>query len=243
MEPGAERRDVLPGIQVLRAVAALMVVIHHAELGTVMGFALGARHLFLVGSAGVDVFFVISGFIMLVSSRRLFGTKGAPATFLMRRVIRIVPLYWAMTTVYVAGFLLAPSLLGRSVSAGTMATSYAFWPHLGLDGTFHPILVVGWTLNYEMFFYALFAVAVLLQRGRAVILLTAALVAVVVLRALVGGPTSPLAFWGEPIVLEFIAGILVGLAYEYRLLLPRRIAGAAIVAGSSAFLAQLSTLR
>jgi exopolysaccharide production protein ExoZ len=239
MEPGAERRDVLPGIQVLRAVAALMVVIHHAELGTVIGFGLDLPYLFLVGSAGVDVFFVISGFIMLVSSRRLFGRPDAPATFLMRRVIRIAPLYWAVTTVYVAGFLLVPGWLGRSVSGGTMAASYLFWPHLGLDGTFHPVLVVGWTLNYEMFFYALFALAVLFPRERAVLVVSLALAAFVLLRSIVVMPTWPLAFWGEPIVLEFAAGLLVGLAYERRLLLPPWLATVAFGAGAAAFLAQL----
>ena len=230
---------VLPGVQVLRAVAALMVVLHHAELGLLLGFGLPRPAAFGVGSAGVDVFFVISGFIMLVSSRRLFGAEGGARTFLMRRLIRIVPLYWAVTTIYVAAFLLVPAAFDRTVSGGTMLASYLFWPHVGQDGTMHPALVVGWTLNYEMFFYVLFALAVGLPRHSAVRAVVAALAATVILAAATAGRLPPLAFWGEPIVLEFAAGIGLGLAYERRACLPLPVAVAAVGAAIIAFAWQI----
>ena len=231
--------SILPGVQVLRALAALMVVLHHAELNVLLGFGFAGPPRFLVGSAGVDVFFVISGFIMLVSSRRLFAARGASATFLLRRLIRIVPLYWAVTSVYVVGYLLAPGALGRPVSVGTALASYLFWPHVGPDGTTHPVLVVGWTLNDEMFFYALFAAAVALPRGRAVLLVTGALLATVALGASVGSSLPALAFWGEPIVLEFAAGIALGLAYERRAFVPRPLAILGVCAALAAFVGQV----
>ncbi|MET0430390.1 MAG: acyltransferase, partial [Microvirga sp.] len=86
-------------VQVLRALAALSVAFLHAQhdaltlagrAGTVL--ALPDR---LPWMAGVDVFFVISGFIMVYSSRDLFARPGGPAVFLARRVARVVPLYWA----------------------------------------------------------------------------------------------------------------------------------------------------
>lgn len=231
--------SILPGVQVLRAVAALMVVLHHAELSVLLGFGFARVPILLVGSAGVDIFFVISGFIMLVSSRRLFGAPGGARTFLLRRLIRIVPLYWAVTSIYVAAFLFAPAALGRAVSGATMAASYLFWPQVGLDGTFHPVLVVGWTLNYEMFFYALFALAVALPQPRAVLVVTVGLLAVVALAKLSGPPSSPLAFWGEPIVLEFAAGIALGLAYERRLFVPITVAILVACVAAATFVAQI----
>ena len=241
MERSAGGR-ILPGVQVLRALAALMVVVHHAELGVLLGFGIAREPLLLVGSAGVDVFFVISGFIMLVSSRRLFGTPGASRTFLGRRLIRIVPLYWAVTSLYVAAFLLAPAALGRAVSGGTMAASYLFWPHVGLDGTVLPVLVVGWTLNYEMLFYALFAVAVTLPRTGAVAAVTSALVAIVSLASAgLGALARPLAFWGDPIVLEFAAGIALGLAFERGWRLPFPAALLAVASGAVVFLWQIGS--
>ena len=235
----AASTQVLPGLQVLRAVAALMVVIHHAELSLVLGFGLPRTHALLVGSAGVDVFFVISGFIMLVSSRRLFGRPGGGTTFLKRRLIRIVPLYWAVTTIYVLAILLFPALLHRTVTSTTMVASYLFWPHLGADGTMHPALVVGWTLNYEMFFYVLFALAVTLPQKTAVRAVIGALATTVVFAGVAGHAFPPLAFWGEPIVLEFAAGILLGLAYERGIRVPRWLAAAAIAAVVVAFAWQI----
>ena len=238
-EPVGTSTQVLPGLQVLRAVAALMVVLHHAELSLVLGFDLPRTHALLVGSAGVDVFFVISGFIMLVSSRRLVGQPGGGTTFLKRRLIRIVPLYWAVTTIYVLAVLLVPQALHRTVSYGSMLASYLFWPHLNHDGTMHPALVVGWTLNYEMFFYVLFALAVTLPRKTAVRAVIGGLAATVVLAGVAGHAFPPLAFWGEPIVLEFAAGIVLGLAYERGIRVPRWLAAAAIVAVVAAFAWQI----
>ncbi|HMO30521.1 acyltransferase [Enterovirga sp.] len=229
------RAAILPGIQVLRAVAALMVVLHHAELSVLLGFGFASPPMLLGGSAGVDIFFVISGFIMLVSSRRLFAAPGGSATFLKRRLIRIVPLYWAVTSIYVAAFLFAPAALGRPVSGGTVLASYLFWPRLGLDGTFHPILVVGWTLNYEMFFYALFTMAVALPQRSAVLLVTGALAATVGLATALGASLPPLAFWGEPLVLEFAAGIALGIAYERGAFVPRPAAGLVVTIALALF--------
>ncbi len=90
-------------IQILRAVAALAVVALH--VGHEGATRLGPRNPlpdFSVGAAGVDLFFVISGFIMVYASDTLFARAGAPATFFTRRLARIVPLYWAATAAAVA---------------------------------------------------------------------------------------------------------------------------------------------
>src|SRR6478609_4729014 len=92
----------LLSVQMLRALAAAMVVLHHIQLNLALGFGLPeALPNLAVGSAGVDIFFGISGFVMVISSDRLFARPGAAKTFITRRLIRIVPLYWAVTSIYV----------------------------------------------------------------------------------------------------------------------------------------------
>lgn len=90
----------LPGIQALRALAASAVLVAHTGGEFEQHLSLpGLGPNFGVGSAGVDLFFVISGFVMVYSSERLFGDRASFRTFLTRRAIRIVPLYWTMTSV------------------------------------------------------------------------------------------------------------------------------------------------
>jgi exopolysaccharide production protein ExoZ len=92
-------------IQVLRALAALMVALGHLQheaLTLAAAKTNGFSPVFLgLSGVGVDLFFVISGFVMVFGSRKLFGEPGAAATFMARRVARIVPLYWLMTSLFV----------------------------------------------------------------------------------------------------------------------------------------------
>jgi peptidoglycan/LPS O-acetylase OafA/YrhL len=235
----AEPKAALPRlveIQVLRAVAALMVAAHHA-LHEAGGVALRAGTTAPVPSpvwaAGVDLFFVISGFVMVHASRDLFGTTGAARVFLARRVARVVPLYWLVTAVYLGIALAAPAVLnGDVLDPVFVAASFAFWPMARPDGLVQPLYSLGWTLNYEMWFYALFALAVALPRARAVAAAALALAASVVLGRLVALP-QPLAFWAEPIVLEFAFGLGLGLARAHGLVLPAGIRLALAAAGAA----------
>ena len=202
-------------IQVLRAIAALAVAVLHAQyeagLLAEAGGATFRPSRLLPWEAGVDVFFVISGFVMVFASRRLFAEPGARAVFLIRRIARVVPLYWLTTSVYLALALAAPALVNGTPTPGYVLASYLFVPAARPDGTVQPLYSLGWTLDYEMFFYLLFAIALSL-RARAAVM--AVLVALGLLVAMVGVVNSPvpLAFWGDPIVLEFGVGMLLGLA-------------------------------
>src|ERR1700733_8304140 len=132
----------LLSIQILRAVAALSVMITHLWWGLFTPD-------FFLGAVGVDLFFVISGFIMVYVSEPLFGQKSSPTTFFVRRVVRIVPLYWMITVAILIG--------GHSLGLRPNTTwlnivgSFMFIPTTHADGTTEPVLLVGWTLNYEMF--------------------------------------------------------------------------------------------
>lgn len=218
----------LETLQVLRALAAAMVVLVHCLANfTMLGFEKPALRL----GAGVDVFFVISGFVMVHASQRFFGRADGPRAFLVRRLVRIVPLYWLATSLALLLIGLR-STVGDAVipDAADILTSYLFIPHdthgFGPDAPF-PIHDLGWTLNYEMFFYAVFAAAVLLPRGAAVATVTVVLAGGVLIAAAVPPDSVVLRSWFRPIVLEFVVGMGIALLYARGLRLPP-LAGAAL---------------
>jgi exopolysaccharide production protein ExoZ len=182
----------IESLQVLRFLAASMVAwLHIMQAGrTLDGLPLQGGVMSNIGSFGVDVFFVISGFIIARTS----GGK-SPAEFLRLRLTRVVPMYWIMTAIYL------PFIVheGRFGWTGLIA-SVAFYPGLGL-----PYLKVGWTLCFEMLFYI--ATAWTLYRPRVFAPLAVAAFALCwALRKLVGGPFE---FFGNPLILEFLAGVLI----------------------------------
>ncbi len=205
-------------VQILRGIAALAIVMLHSFhdadfLSAANGWGFAAPSWPL--AAGVDLFFVISGFVMVVASRKLFGQAGAPGRFLGRRVARIVPIYWLMTAVFLVILRIRPETL-NSVPPGLseIIKSFLFIPYLKpADGLIQPVFKLGWTLNYEMMFYCLFAVAIMLPARRAVLALSLALAALVGLGFILAPGPGALAFWTAPIILEFMLGMWIGLAF------------------------------
>ncbi len=214
-------------LQYLRAVAALLVVAFHAsdKLGRMAG-AEGTAS-FTVGLAGVDIFFVVSGFIMLATTQ---GKDVSPADFARKRFERIVPLYWLLTLLVVAIVLARPGLLSTAAFDGAhFAASLLFipWQHPVLDAHM-PLLVPGWTLNYEMAFYALFAASLLLPARMRVPGLVGALSLAAFAGLFVPAGTIA-AFYTDPIILEFAAGLV--LASVWRRGLPMSRTAALCLAG------------
>ncbi len=220
---------ILP-IQMLRALAAFMVCIHHVQPDAAVlarqGGAGFAGSDLLPWLAGVDIFFVVSGFIMVHASGELFGRPGATRLFLERRIARIVPLYWAATTLVLLVGLAVPAVLNSGApSLAQIAASYLFWPAVSTQGFVQPVYSLGWTLNYEMLFYLLFAASLALPRAMAVPVVVVALLALVGSERLAGPLPLPFGFWGQPIVLEFTAGMGLALlrARGLRLTVPLRL--------------------
>ena len=183
-----------------------------------------------LGAAGVDIFFVISGFIMVhVSQREL-----TPSAFLRARVTRVVPLYWLVTLV---------TLLTLSdVDLGRIVTSFVFWPHAGFDGRDYPVIVQGWTLNYEVFFYVVFALMLLVQgvgQIRRLVILTAALGILVAIGTVLHPTYTALAVYTNPLLLEFVAGGWLCVAASRRLLPAGRAAVGLLLLGVFLFLVQV----
>ncbi len=162
--------------------------------------------------AGVDVFFVISGFVMVHASAPLFGAPGAAGTFLRRRLARIVPLYWVTTAVFLLALMAAPGQIRTAwPSVAQLLASLAFLPWPRPDGVVQPVYSLGWTLNYEMFFYAAFALCLPLRRAAAVTAVAAGLGLAVLAGSLLPGLPVALVFWTDPLLLEFCLGMALAL--------------------------------
>ena len=195
-------------IQYLRALAAMMVVWHHA-LGQIASYSK-----FIVlpefGPSGVDLFFVISGFIMIVTTTEKPLT---PLRFFELRIVRVVPLYWLVTLLMIGCAIVAPSAFKTlQFSPAAVAKSLFFVPYYSLSfpGEIWPVLVPGWTLSYEMFFYAIFALTLALPLGVRLSCLVTILCALVITGRMVQ-PSNPIALvYTSPLLLEFGLGAIIG---------------------------------
>lgn len=205
-------------IQALRGIAASLVVLSHAlevvvdrnilpEWFRPVGFS--------IGGLGVTTFFVISGYIMVTISYDDFGNVRNSLRFAGRRLARIVPTYWIATFIAFALYQIAP--LSRNPSAVELFKSLIFIPYPNGHGMdMEPVLGQGWTLNYEMFFYVLFATALVLPRRIgliAVFLLFGAIVAEGALYKPLSDATpaqTVFTFLADPIILLFAAGMAIG---------------------------------
>jgi exopolysaccharide production protein ExoZ len=210
------RHDIIP-IQMLRGIAASMVVFVHLDVQLKrLGYGtLDAAWL----SSGVDIFFVISGFIMWVSVARRPATSAGE--FMRNRLIRIVPIYWLVSAGVLAMTIVAPEFLHSTVfSAPHALASFLFLPaRHPVTGEFWPLLVPGWTLNYEMLFYLLFAGAIAGADGvprRRLAIIAVLITSVVLLGTALENRVDVMHFYANPILLEFLAGILIGIVYLER---------------------------
>lgn len=228
-------RDRYYSLQILRGLAAMAVVAFHlrgVEIKYLPGPAL-LDGIALYADAGVDLFFVLSGFVMTtITAGRRHGAAAAGA-FLARRAWRVLPPYWIFTTVVVVMMLIAPSMVNSSYSGQSVVASYLLLPHAQL-----PVLTVGWTLVHEAYFYLVFALIIALVPPRGV---TAALLAwtaaiTLVHIALPPATTPARMLVINPLTYEFIAGALLGIhwrAIPHALGLPLAALGVGIAVASA----------
>lgn len=202
----------LLSIQMLRAAAALLVLAFHIQHELIHRLGHVGLPSLEFGAAGVDIFFVVSGFIMVWSTRSLPGQPHAARIFMGRRLVRIVPLYWLTTLVFLAGLLAWPPSNHTGIDVPNLIASFLFIPWPNQAGIHAPLYGLGWTLNFEMLFYVVFA-ACLAFAGRRVVLATSVvLVAMAVIGAAMPGLPFVLKVWTEPLVLEFLAGAWIASA-------------------------------
>ena len=157
-------------LQVYRGIAAVLVVmIHLTKMSAERLNQVTFFNLFLVGWSGVDYFFVLSGFIMVYVHRSAIGKKDQLKSFIVKRAVRIYPIYWIITLTVWCLFLVIPSFANnQDLSLGNLIVSLLLIPQKD-----QPILEVGWTLIYEINFYLLFSLAIWLKPKHSVPLLSA----------------------------------------------------------------------
>lgn len=204
------------GLQYLRALAALMVLLVHALRPD--DFPLK-----LLGS-GVDLFFVLSGFLMVA----ITDETTRPFPFAIARLRRIVPLYWILTTGVV--ILLWGGMSWRSpipflylanadhgVPLDLIAASYAFVPWYNpATQTIQPVIPAGWTLNLEMLFYAIVAVSLWLPRRWQLPMASLGILSLALAGVLHDFDQPQLEAWTSSITIEFLFGAWIGHAWQYR---------------------------
>jgi exopolysaccharide production protein ExoZ len=187
----------LGSIQRLRAAAAMSVALFHACQWSGLDFA--------VGAAGVDMFFVISGFVLWLAAE---GRAVSPGAFLAARLARVAPLYWLATLAVAALVLWRPQAMSVAQFApGHLVLSLLFAPHNDPRGDAFPLLASGWTLTYEAVFYVAFALALAAPRDRRLQVLSCLMLATSIMGF---GYHSLFPLFANPLLLEFLAG--VGLA-------------------------------
>jgi exopolysaccharide production protein ExoZ len=206
----------LEGIQILRAVAAIGVVFTHSTLQYFIFFHVPKSNLITKiargTGCGVDLFFVISGFIITYISRK---TGINPFNFILKRIIRITPIYWFYTTLTLLVYVFSRELIrNNSVSASYIIDSYLFFPAARPnDGVIHPVLGLGWTLNYEFFFYVIFSFALLFATQVRQYYMAAVFVLLVIVGFLIPPNYISIHFWTDPIILEFVFGVILATIY------------------------------
>lgn len=211
--PGPGGTDHFIGVQFLRFFAAFVVLVFHAS------FYLSSRidasvATWNAGAQGVEIFFVISGFVMALATRPLRLQADGFRYFVLSRIIRIVPLYWTVNLAKFSLMFVAPALIYAEPDIRHLVLSMLFVPHTGPSGAIEAFHGVGWTLNFEMYFYAIFAAALLL-RARvafvcAALVLTAALSLLPGQRDFLSPDSWPALTWlFNSIVLNFTWGIVI----------------------------------
>ena len=223
------------GIQILRALAATMVVIVH--LGRTFQLKAGIDPTLVTfnGTAGVDLFFVISGFVMVNSTP--LGLD--PGVFLRRRLARIAPLYWLLTLLYGGTLMALPGLSQfRVVRPGNFLLAFLFLPSHDTQGQILPPLEQGWTLVYEMFFYVCFALVSYAAFRRRVAWLAAGFGFLIMIGQVVPPGHNPaLATYTNPVLLEFVLGCVLAKLYDRQALMAGPVLSSVLIALSAIGLA------
>ncbi|MDB5853310.1 MAG: Exopolysaccharide production protein ExoZ [Herminiimonas sp.] len=197
----------LNSLQMVRALAAISVIYFH--VGTQISF----------GSFGVDIFFVLSGYVIAMV---LSDKEKTTTSFTKDRLTRIVPLYWTLSIFVFAVAYLKPHLFNSTTAnASNLLKSMFFVPYYKENGQLFPILYVGWTLNYEMLFYAVVATCVTFSRKYWMLASGIVIASLYTISCLLGPMMAGTEFLANPKILEFIFGLLIWRVWQNKIEFPK----------------------
>jgi len=213
-----------------------MVVAHHATSGWSSKFSRDGT--WWGGTSGVDIFFAISGFVMAISYVR--ETSPSPSRYFIARIIRVAPLYWILTVLMLLKmslFRLHPGL--GDPAANTFTISSVLHSLLFIPMASHPIIMQGWTLNFEMFFYLLFALSLFVGPSGIKRFLVPALALCALLGFLRNDSWPGFTTIMDPLMLEFAGGMAIGIVARSKFKAPLLLSSI-LGSGSLIFLFTLS---
>lgn len=224
-------------LQYIRAIAALLVVYFHAILQMEKLNPDAWITAYLFGKSGVDLFFVLSGFVMWITTS---DKHQAVSEFWWKRVRRVVPLYWAVTLAAAFVALVVPQILkSTQFDVAHILASLAFLPWLNPSDPagemIAPLIVPGWTLNYEMYFYFVFGLCLLVPVRYRIVAITALIGSVFVVANLTPDSTAA-RFYGDTVIFEFVAGVILGRIYKSGVSISAPVVAVALVLGFAVLL-------
>lgn len=201
----------LHNLQILRGISALLVCCFHLREGLAFGNLNIGEILFGKGSIGVPIFFILSGFIMVFTTKKItFGgdTKNQITSFFKKRIIRIIPLYYLLTFAWV---ILGGSFFYYFEGAGLKRLVYSllFIP----QNESLPVLYLGWSLNYEIFFYLIFGLSFFFKSKRYLFIISFFITSYI-LGLICDFESAYLKMITSHLNLYFIAGIIFGLYFD-----------------------------
>ena len=188
---GVGLQNKIDSIQVLRFFAAFSVMMVHLPM-------------FEFGIWGVDIFFVISGFIMM------YVTENNEKFFLLKRIFRIVPLYWILTLGVFALAIFVPDVLNNTTANIVHLIKSLFFIPFDKNGTGHfPILFLGWTLNFEVIFYFLFSLSLVFFKENRMIACSIFIIIFLVFNKIFSEKNFIFETYANDIFIEFIFGMIL----------------------------------
>lgn len=196
----------LHSINMLRTLSCYTIVVFHVT--EFVNANSGRLHIvFDLAAPGFHLFLLISGVILILITK----PTEASQKFMLKRIARIVPIYWLTTAIAIGLVLVKPWYFSNAIiSPESIISSFFFLPHVNAEGQIQPILYVAWTLGYIMLFYLLFAISLLIAPGRQAMLTFGLLLAVIAGAQFIPNETYS-TFYGEPILFEFAMGCVLGL--------------------------------
>lgn len=199
----------IPSVQVLRAVAVILVVYTHVLMELYNSAQAQFYHLRFWGGIGVDLFFIISGFIMTTILPNYVGETDSAKDFIIKRAIRILPLYWLLSSILLFLSRHNPNVL----TPGVIVKTYILFPIFDKGSFIFALIPQSWTLAYELYFYFIIFLALVFMKRFASRFVPIALASLVAIGFLFRGGYLA-TFLTSPLLIEFIIGITIGLIYH-----------------------------
>jgi peptidoglycan/LPS O-acetylase OafA/YrhL len=222
--PALSKRRNINSLQALRGIAALMVLLFHltealyqtASINFLGGF-------FRFANSGVEIFFVLSGFIISYTAHHLISTKRVKE-YVFKRFIRVYPIYWIAITFFIVPAIVFELNSGYVFSFYNLLSTYMLFPE-------HPMIYgVSWSLSHEVYYYALFALLIISRKFIFVYFLIVAVVIFRVLGFVSFEHSALLRLMFSQNVILFFMGMTTFYIFHKNLFSPSRIVCIAVIA-------------